>query len=198
MRTLIAAAVLAVLAAPAAWAASEDEYRYVGASGGWFHPLNESTGNLQTTVARDAGPELHGAIGYQYKAFRAEAEGDWFYGGAGTHGDSQTGALMVNGYYDFDTGGPFVPYVGGGGGLAYVTFNGVSAPPLGRIDDTDVELAWQVLAGIGYRMNKDLTLYGGYRWFDVNNVTMHNQAGVRVKLDGFGSHNLEIGFRYRL
>ncbi len=198
MRVLMAAALLAVLAAPAARAASADEYRYVGVSGGYFHPLDESTGNLQTTVQRNAGPELHGTIGYKYKDFRAEVEGSWFYGGAGTHGDSNTAAMMVNAYYDFDTGGPFVPYIGGGGGLAYVTFDGVSAPPLGRIDDTDVELAWQVLAGVGYKLDADLTLYAGYRWFDANNVTMQSQAGVRVKLDGFGSHNVEIGFRYRL
>lgn len=198
MKAIIAAAGLVAAAAPAALAQSEADFPYASFSAGWYHPLSEGTGNLETTVNRDDGPTLHVALGHKYRDFRAEAEVGWAYGGVGSHGGSNTASLMINAYYDLDTGTPVVPFVGVGAGMAYIDFDGVTVPGLGSFKDYDVDLAWQGILGLGYKLEDDLVLFGAYRFFDASNVKMHTESGTRVKLDGFGSHNVEIGIRYHL
>ncbi|MDA8231913.1 MAG: porin family protein [Magnetospirillum sp.] len=171
---------------------------YVSGSLGWHMPLDESIDNVDTSVRRGDGFALHGAIGHQYRQWRAEAELGWYRGGAGTNdGQSDTASAMVNAYYDFDTGTGFSPFVGGGVGLGWIDYSNVNVAGLGSINDNQVGLAWQLMAGLGYSLTDALMLYGDYRWFDIANVKMETAAGYQAKFADFGSHNVELGIRYR-
>ena len=66
-------------------------------------------------------------------------------------GDLRSLTLMANLYYDFDLGLDFEPYVGGGIGLSRVS---VEASVAGRktADDDDTVMAYQLGAGLGYKV----------------------------------------------
>jgi len=103
---------------------------------------------------------------------------------------------MANAFYDVPTGTRLRPYVGGGLGMAVVNFSDVTVPTIGTFNDNEVGVSWQGLVGLEYDLADGMTLTGGYRWFDVFNLKMQTGPS-RVSLDGFGSHNLELGLRYR-
>lgn len=113
------------------------------------------------------------------------AEGTW-----------TTVSFMLNGFYSFEAGN-LRPYLGGGLGLARhrTTLDDVAAPleGIGNQEDAfrgtfddDVE-AYQIMAGIGWRLFEKTTVRLGYRYF----------ATKRADFDGtaasFGTHNVEAG-----
>ena len=102
------------------------------------------------------------AVGHGYdNGFRAEVElarrdNDI----SNTTVDAQATSLMINGYYDFNRGGRFQPYVGLGVGYAKVDIN----------NDDDSNFAWQAMAGVGVPVNQNLTLDLGYRFMSVDDL----------------------------
>lgn len=113
-------------------------------------------------------------------------------------GDYSSMALMVNGYYDFRMVSPtFVPYIGGGLGGARVSLKATD-PATGSadIDDDDILFAYQFATGVGFAVNKQLTLDLGYKYFATANPSFEPTGGG-VKVDGeYASHNLFLGARY--
>ncbi len=82
-------------------------------------------------------------------------------------------AFMINAYYDLNTDGKLVPYVGAGLGVLNVSLDSksVGSPAHGTvlIDDSDSVFAYQVGAGLGYRIGglgdgSDMTLSVDYRY----------------------------------
>ncbi len=82
-------------------------------------------------------------------------------------------AFMINAYYDLNPDGKLVPYVGGGLGLLNLSTDAESAEGLttgiGLIDDSDSVFAYQVGAGLGYKIDglgdgSDVTLSVDYRY----------------------------------
>jgi len=197
MRAIAAVAAVVFATAPTAFAEELRDFPYAAMSLGWHGPDDESTGNTNAIVRREDGFAAHAALGHTYRQFRAEAEAGWNRGAAGLTGRTDTASLTANIYYDIDTGTPLTPYIGGGAGLARVAFANVAVPGLGTIDDDVWGLAWQLGIGVSYGLSDKVDLYAGYRWFDVANVKMDTNNGSRVKLDDFGSHNVELGIRFR-
>ncbi len=82
-------------------------------------------------------------------------------------GSMKTMGVMLNGFYDFNVGGGFEPYVGAGVGL-----NGVAVKfqPSGVpvADKTKTSFAWQVMAGGTFELSEGTDLYGqvAYRGMD--------------------------------
>ena len=109
--------------------------------------------------------------------------------------------LLVNVYKDFYIFDNFLGYVGGGVGAAYH----------GNLADT--VLAWQLGAGLGYELTKEITLNVGYRYlatdeyrgkinylYDFNNslnpfYDLPDENNT-VNIHPFGSHNVTAGIRY--
>jgi opacity protein-like surface antigen len=109
--------------------------------------------------------------------------------------------LLVNGYKDFYIFDKFLGYVSGGVGAAYH----------GNLADT--VLAWQLGAGLGYELTKEITLNVGYRYlatdeyrgkinylYDFNNslnpfYDLPDENNT-VNIHPFGSHNVTAGIRY--
>lgn len=159
-------------------------------------------------TSHDPGFNIGGALGYDFGRFRAEfeiayrqARYEHFGIGAVVPGcpcagddDDDVSAIsfMVNGFYDvhYDDS-PLVPYLGVGVGAASVRLDENV-----DIDSTDVVFAYQVMAGIGYRLNPKLTLTAGYRYFD----TADPEYSVNVAPGGllkapFSSHEFILGAR---
>jgi len=98
-------------------------------------------------------------------------------------GDVSALAFMVNGWYDFDTGSKWVPYVGGGLGMAKVESTILSA------ESDDTVLAYQVGAGVGYKLTENTTATLGYKYFGTSDP---NFDGVDAEV---GTHNFTVGVR---
>jgi opacity protein-like surface antigen/outer membrane protein OmpA-like peptidoglycan-associated protein len=143
----------------------------------------------------------------------------------------RTNALMINALYDFDEFGRWEPYVGAGAGviradasLAAHDFPNVDADGQIRnptcvgsratrdgfscdVNDRDIGLGYQLLAGLGYAITDKLSWDTNYRFmqalgdmkFDAsitNAATGEFNPGT-VRLDDIGAHQLLTGFRYK-
>lgn len=197
---------LAVLTVPA-FAAGP----YVGAEGGVvflseasFTVAGINTGDLKF----DTGYGLGLVGGYDYGTWRLEGEFAWrkndnkevTSGGETTPlgGDVSSMALMVNGYYDFRMVSPtFVPYLGAGIGGARVSAK-VDDPIDGPvIDDSDMVFAYQLVAGVGIPVNKQITIDLNYKYFATTDPEFEiiGAGGIKGEAE-YGSHNIFLGVRY--
>ena len=127
----------------------------------------------------DTGVAVVGSIGWGFgNGLRAEVEGNYRYNTIGSvtgfgqlgasgalrnaGGDQQTYGVMVNALYDFTIpGAPWVvPYLGAGIGVAWTQWSGTRAvfnsltpniaPAALGIDGTEVNFAYQAIAGAGF------------------------------------------------
>ena len=69
---------------------------------------------------------------------------------------------MANGYYDHDMGSPLRPYIGAGIGIVD---SEIEVAGFGSTSETD--LAYQFMVGLGYDINPNVVLTGGYRFFGI-------------------------------
>ncbi|MCR9123121.1 MAG: outer membrane beta-barrel protein [Phyllobacteriaceae bacterium] len=113
---------------------------------------------------------------------------------------------MVNAAVDYDFGNGFKPFLSGGIGLAEVNFKNhgvaLAAPvgPLGpgnvtAMNDRDSGLAWQIGAGIGYEVDEKVTLEAGYRYFQVNDISLAAVDGTVTNVP-IKQHQVMLGVRY--
>ena len=140
--------------------------------------------------------------------------GETFFVSAKQRLDVQT--LFLNAYYDFDTGTAFSPYVGGGIGLAFIEADAkmhmayFSAVSEGHSRTTGTNyatnFAWNLGAGVGWRIIDPLTLDLGYRftWLGDTKTNYVGQEGTvialyydaRVKTRDLYMHQVMLGLRY--
>ena len=125
-------------------------------------------------------------------------------------------SLMLHGYYDFDVGGPWKPYVAAGLGAARNKVKTISAtnPASATLPqffsnfqlegDTDNSFAWTLGAGVGYAVSPRMTLELGYRYVDLGDLKIPSQTvlfnvgsmaypGAKGELK---SHEVTLGFRF--
>ena len=84
-------------------------------------------------------------------------------------------AFMANVDYDFDTGSRWVPYVGGGLGVATISIDTESDQGVPFADDSDTVFAYQVGAGLGYEFpleeGRSITVSLDWRYFATQDPT---------------------------
>jgi opacity protein-like surface antigen len=125
-------------------------------------------------------------------------------------------SAMLNGYYDFDVGGPWKPYVMAGIGVARNKVKTINAtnPAAATLPalfsnfqlagETDTGFAWQLGLGVGYTISPGRTLEFGYRYADLGDLKIPAQvvafnpgpvsyAGAKGELR---THELTLGFRF--
>ena len=179
-RLLTAAAVGTVLAAPSM--AVADEGWYLSGALGYGAPGDtDFTGSLNGEVQGESDLREKLALGYEWASgWRMEGELAHRYNDTGAVGnfeasssDFQMWSGMLNLIYDFDRGSWFEPYVGAGLGWvssdvsAYGWSTGTTPPaPTGITDprytivnDSDNALAYQLFAGIGWGLTRNLTAH---------------------------------------
>jgi len=113
-------------------------------------------------------------------------------------GDTSSMALMVNAYYDFRMVSPtIVPYIGVGVGGAQVSTKLEDPGGPAVIDDDDMVFAYQIAAGIGFAVNKQVTIDLGYKYFATADPSFEVIGAGGVKIDSeYSSHNVFLGLRY--
>jgi opacity protein-like surface antigen len=144
------------------------------------------------------------ALGVKVCAFRAEFEYN-HWGKAHSErapeqiGFTRTGlrqqSWMMNGYFDIPTKTAIRPYVGAGVGLARIRGRMEAPEDLVLAVKGKTAWAWQVGAGIGYNLTKNLTLDVGYRYVNNGNLTIKTIPGVPVKFHARDQEVL-VGLRY--
>ena len=109
-------------------------------------------------------------------------------------------AYMVNVDYDFDTGSRWVPYVGGGLGLATVALDTKTAEGRSLADDSDTVFAYQVGAGLGYEFpleeGRSITVSLDWRYFGTQTPTFKGDlTGTEFDV-GFSGHDIGMSLIY--
>ena len=122
------------------------------------------------------------------------------------HSGVKSYTAMVNAYYDFGNWGGITPYVGAGVGMAYnkmseVYFtDNVNLP--NRIQgNSNLSMAWSLMAGIGWQVSDRAVLDFGYRYMDYGkaNSGRVDSAGFvnpMVRVDDLIAHEFKVGLRY--
>ena len=109
-------------------------------------------------------------------------------------------AFMANVDYDFDTGSRWVPYVGGGLGVATISIDAEDVDGNSFADDSDTVFAYQVGAGIGYEFpleeGRSITISLDWRYFATQDPTFKGDlTGVEFDV-GISGHDIGIGLIY--
>jgi len=152
----------------------------------------------------DTGWGIGGAVGHDFGSMRAELEFTYRINdfdevsALGTttsaDGDMTSLALMLNGYYDFENSSSVTPYLMGGLGFARVEANDLvlSAFEVGSADD--MVFAYQLGAGIGFKVSNEVTLDLAYRYFATSDPEFDVVGGGTTEME-YGSHNIIFGVR---
>ncbi|NNC52476.1 MAG: porin family protein, partial [Erythrobacter sp.] len=191
------------LASPAL--AKEDAW-YIGAE---FGPmivedldLDVDAGTDEIVVGADTGYDVGGYVGYDFGAFRLEAEVSYrdadiedaligttgIASGLGPNGRTPSGSyvadggidalsFMLNGLFDFGSDDGIQAYAGAGIGVARTNVEmavNVNGP---SIDDSSSDLAWQLLAGVRAPLTDNIDVGLRYRMFTAEDVALVDLGG---------------------
>ncbi|MCY3955661.1 MAG: outer membrane beta-barrel protein [Nitrospira sp.] len=109
-------------------------------------------------------------------------------------------AFMANVDYDFDMGSPWVPYIGGGLGVATISVDAESAAGTSLVDDSDTVFAYQVGAGIGYEFpleeGRSITVSLDWRYFGTQAPTFKGDVSGEDFEATINGHDIGIGLIY--
>jgi outer membrane protein OmpA-like peptidoglycan-associated protein len=146
--------------------------------------------------------------GYKFGyGFRAELEGGYrandahnSFGTSG-HGTPDATTVMINGLYDFDTGGAITPYLGGGIGLAYVdrTRTGSPFPGGTEVSGAVTDWAYQLIGGVSYALNRNMKADLSYHYlssFDPETYGVRGAAFTTVGKSDYESHAVIAALRW--
>lgn len=196
---------LCALAAPAsAQQVTTGPYLSLGAGPQWLNDAKTTGSTTNTTYRFDTGWAAIGALGYGLgNGFRVEGEAGYRHSGVSS---ASTGAasgsvkaldFMVNGLYDFDLGWPVTPYVGIGAGAAVLSTNNVTVPgSTATINDSDMQFAYQGLAGLTYAINQNLKVDLGYRYFRTTDPYYNTSGGGGAAHSQYRDNTLLISLRW--
>jgi opacity protein-like surface antigen len=123
--------------------------------------------------------------------------------GAGTtagSGNFAAASFMANALYEFDNigydlGKTVKPYFGGGVGFANIWANDVQTQGVTISDDSDIQFAYQAIAGVGFAVAPKTTLFVEYRYFATLDPHFKTGAGTDFKSE-YQTNNAMLGLRY--
>lgn len=114
--------------------------------------------------------------------------------------------LMLNGYYDIETGTSFTPFVGAGIGLAFAKLEHRYDERYEFDDEADyikfsrskTKFAWNVAAGVAYKVSDNLDIDFTARYVDAGKLTLkRSYDDFHFKASGkLSSVDLLAGIRY--
>ncbi|KUJ83866.1 hypothetical protein AVO43_08575 [Microbulbifer sp. ZGT114] len=115
---------------------------------------------------------------------------------AAGEGEFDSSYLFANVYYDFDLGTALTPYIGAGIGNASIDVD-YSPSGVTIINDDDSVFAYQLMGGATYEMSEQLSLFGGLRWRQTDDIQVNADlfdAEFEVQMDSLVA---EIGTRWQ-
>lgn len=105
--------------------------------------------------------------------------------------------LFANVFYDINTNTRFTPYIGAGVGVAFVTADKIGVFSNGGfIDGTETELAYQGIAGVAAKLDKNWSLTADYRYIRSTEPSFKNTLDSSRSSTENASHNVIFGIRY--
>lgn len=105
-------------------------------------------------------------------------------------------SVMLNVFYDFDTGTKFTPYIGGGIGIAHLKVK--IRTDEGKVSKSDNSFAYQLGAGVAYAVTDSVALDLSYRYTDSGSMTVREYSledADKTKIDSTAQEIL-FGVRY--
>ena len=142
----------------------------------------------------DPGFRIGVAGGYNFTPFLgAEIESGFIYNRVKTVIGAPSGAnfgdsslshvpLLANVVLRYDQPNvPWIPYAGAGAGgdVSIITLDNVSSPSgSGTVDGSDatIRFAWQAFGGIRFKINEQMSIGAGYKYYAVNNASWDLQT----------------------
>ena len=118
---------------------------------------------------------------------------------------------LFNGYFDLGTWNCLTPYIGAGIGFTQNRISGLTDQgsvagfsTLGyATNGSKTNLAWALMAGVGYEVNKNLTLELGYRYLTLGDAqsgrivnAFNGDMYAPLKAKNIDSHDFRIGMRW--
>lgn len=160
-----------------------------------------------TELDLDPGARLSVAGGYNFcPTFGIQLETGFIHNSVdGSDGDMSFGhvPLLADVVFRYDQPDcKWVPYAGAGAGgdLSIISLDHVRAPNGAVVDgsDSDIVFAWQLFAGLRYKINDKMSVGGGYKFYSAN--------GARWDVeDSFGDirtgraqvHSIGVDFNFK-
>ncbi len=179
-----------------------------------FQRIGTASSNDPTQVPNISSAKIDDAFigglgaGYKLDWFRVDVTGDYGslskFSATTTSGSELTAKIddftaMVNAYVDLGHWSGFTPYIGGGVGLAYITFSNYSDPSSAAPMPPAVHrwnTAWAAMAGVSYQFTPELMMDVGYRHVDLGKVD--GGPGGQLNIKHLSGDEVRIGFRYLL
>ncbi len=238
LQLLAAAASVALLAAPSL-AFANDQGWYVRGNVGYGVVTDvDFVGDLSGDVEGEGNAAVSLGVGYEFgNNWRVELDASQLWNDLGaisqagnTFSSMRLTTGMLNAIYDFSDFGSWEPYVGAGIGITRARLSaGAYSLPTANLpqnsptcpgsnactfDNADTGVAWQLLAGLGYKISDNLTWDTQYRYLNVGdldyvglgqnlslpiapNSTLGGGSDLATVASGAGSHTVMTGLRYR-
>jgi opacity protein-like surface antigen len=155
-------------------------------------------GSVSEELSYDSGFTIGGAVGYKIENFRYEGEISYQKNDLDSisalgislpvDGDISFLTFLVNGYFDFGSGGPLTPYVTAG--IGYSNFE------IGDGGDSEDDnlFTYQLGVGVGFTINENVTLDLRYRYLGFEDYEYSDATG-RISAE-ISSHNITAGLRF--
>ena len=111
-------------------------------------------------------------------------------------GTERTLDFMGNLIYDFDLGGPIIPYIGVGIGGAQVDVDSLGAGGT-SFNDRQLAFAYQGIVGVSYKISEALEAFADYRYFSTAGLDLKDSIPTPASVDDeYRSHTIIIGLRW--
>jgi outer membrane protein OmpA-like peptidoglycan-associated protein len=117
--------------------------------------------------------------------------------GSGNTGTGDIGAYSAIGnvIFDFSNASAFTPYAGLGLGAARIDYDNVSPVGGSSVDDGDMVLALQGVAGLSLELSPSISMFTDYRYMAAGNPQLMTDAGAKTE-GAFSEHRFTLGLRW--
>ena len=243
LQLLAAAASVAIMAVPSLASANDQGWYIRGNVGYGVMTDTNLSGDLLGAVQGEGNAAESLGLGYQFgNNWRLELDATQLWNDLGaigqagnTSADMRLTSGMLNAIYDFSGFGNWEPYLGAGIGIAQgnlhasahsspsgrlfingaAPINSAACPAWNKCElvDHDTALAWQLIAGLGYKISDNLTWDTQYRYLNAGDLTYTGTGAnlanpvaagtfgasspINTAATGVGSHTVMTGLRYR-
>ncbi len=183
-----------ILALPAAAVEKESGfYINVGIGANLAESVDLQIASVSSSADLDVGVRLGVGVGYNINRYLGVEFDTGFLWNEFDDADGSLSHIpfMVNGVVRFPNASKFEPYLGGGiGGSANILY----IDDVGVDDaDTDFNFAWQAMAGVRYKFNKNIALGVGYKYFGTSSSS-YDIDWVDVDIDTSNNHTINLVF----
>ena len=190
---------------PYGWDTSFDGGWAIAGEGGWMHDSGLRVGLELTFSGNDvdthknvnvAGTVIDGVDAAVLTGSSSKLGATVGQVVADGKGDISSTGLFLNAYYDLNRSNDFYPYIGLG--IGFMNVNVKFEPSnVSIIDDDETKFAYQLKAGLGYRLTEQFDVYGEYAFRGTDDIEVKNNlfpGDLEVENQ---QHLLSLGIRYR-